>query len=254
MPNTQRKRIITGVPIQNGGTHTTAWQDVGNRTTGVPRGLLFRFSADGADQPKATLTLRYSMFTPTDPVHPAGQSGNYVDVVLGTGLVKNSFYHFYPAALAHPIQCYAMKVEISDANATNVNAWEIALSDQSPGLHMEDLGVGKIQVTIPNGQHSSDVAHIPGTLVGLRSPQMSASTAWFKALVSDDNINFADLYDGEGNLVVLHCSASAARTIYIPPTIFAGFRYVRLSALQSDKATPQPQSGAKTISLYYRNI
>lgn len=89
-------------------------------------------------------------------------------------------------------------------------------------------------ITIASGQTLSDAADLHGTtLVGFYMPSAwTAANITFKT--SQDNVTFADIYDGAGN--VKTCTVAASQFIPLDLSNFLGSRYVKLASSASQGA------------------
>ncbi len=98
-------------------------------------------------------------------------------------------------------------------------------------------------LTIANGQTLSDAADLHGTsLVGFYMPAAwTAANITYKA--SQDNITFADIYDGSGN--VKTSTVGASQFIPLDLSNFLGVRYLKLLSSAS-------QGAARAITLVSR--
>lgn len=106
------------------------------------------------------------------------------------------------------------------------------------------------QAVIANGDSLSGAVDVgDGGMVALQMPS-SWTTANLTFQASIDNSTFNNVYDGSGT--ELEITAAASRYIVLPPTTFAGMRWVKIRSGTSGSAVAQ--GGARTIKIAVRKL
>lgn len=125
------------------------------------------------------------------------------------------------------------------------------------------------RLIIPDGSSvSNSVVERFNSLVAIRVPAFTTGTAYllFETTednhpdndpvtgVSDGSATWDPVFDYNGNPVRVSVSATEARRIQVDTTKFQRFGRFRVKAVQSDGATAQNQTGAKTIVPKFKKV
>lgn len=100
-------------------------------------------------------------------------------------------------------------------------------------------------ITIATSATVSAAVDLDGThLFAIETPAALTST-WVNFQVSADNVTFSALYDSGGTQV--SATVAPSRVIYLDPSIFAGFQYLKLVAGTSEAAN-------RVLTLFTRSV